>query len=182
MKARFYLSHVILAGGLFLSSCSKDVSELPATTQTGANTFGAKVDGEFWTPQQFGPITANNLLEVNATGLGDFIIHARNFAQSPNESEFEIGLKHVTGTGTYLLNQNTGTYPNQSASYGYFVKRKLTPTNEWITSSAQTGSVELTRFDTAAHIISGTFQFNAGSVDNTANPIAVTEGRFDLKY
>jgi hypothetical protein len=41
--------------------------------------------------------------------------------------------------------------------------------------------VVVTRFDTVNNIISGTFDFTAGSIDNTADPITVTEGRFDIK-
>ena len=37
-----------------LASCKKDVDELPPATQTGAHTFGAKVNGEFWVPQGWG--------------------------------------------------------------------------------------------------------------------------------
>ena len=33
---------------LFLGSCKKDVTELPPATQTGANTFGAMVDGKMF--------------------------------------------------------------------------------------------------------------------------------------
>ncbi len=56
----------IITGCLFLCvlfSCKKDVAELPPATETGANTFGAKVNGELWVPQGFGSIPANNILE-----------------------------------------------------------------------------------------------------------------------
>ncbi|MBK8748949.1 MAG: hypothetical protein IPM04_14255 [Saprospiraceae bacterium] len=36
-------------------ACKKEVEELPPATQTGANTFGAKVDGQFWVAKGFGP-------------------------------------------------------------------------------------------------------------------------------
>ena len=50
---------------LFLfTACKKEITELPPATQTGANTFGAKVNGEFWIPQGFGPIPANDILEA----------------------------------------------------------------------------------------------------------------------
>jgi hypothetical protein len=163
-----------------LASCKKDVTELPPATQTGANTFGAKVNGALWVPQGFGPFTANNILVPRLLG-NNFFLTAQNFASSPNESEFDIAIMNVTGTGTFLLNENT-SYPSSTHSYGYYVKRNLTPINEWLTSSTNTGAVTITRFDTSARIISGTFQFNGGEINNDAPVLNVTEGRFDVKY
>ena len=163
----------------FLIACKKEVTELPAATQTGAHTFGAKVDGNFWVPQGFGPIPASDILEARMTGTTHLMINARNFASSPNETEFEILVADITGPGTYLLN-NTVSRPS-SLSYGYYVKRNLTPQNEWLTSSTSTGSVTITKLDIVNKIVSGSFQFSALNIYNTPQPLSVTEGRFDIK-
>ena len=165
---------------ILFASCNKEVQELPPATQTGANTFGAKVDGEFWVPKAFGPINANTILEVRILGGQDYHIHARNFASSPTETEFEFFLTGVTAPGTYLLNTNVN-YPSLSASFGYFIKRKLTPLNEWITSSSHTGSVTITKVDLTTRIIAGTFQFTAADINDPSKQITISEGRFDLK-
>ena len=155
------------------------MEELPAATQIGANTFGAKVDGKFWVPQGFGPFPANDILIARMTGTTHLQINAKNFASSPNETEFEILVTGITGPGTYQLNNNVSL--PASTSYGYYVKRNFTPENEWLTSSTNTGSVTITRLDIAARIVSGTFQFNAMNIYNTPQLLTVTEGRFDLK-
>ncbi len=165
---------------LLTTACKKEVTELPPSTQTGANTFGAKVNGQIWGPQGFGPIPANDILEARLMPNKDIIINARNFASSPNEFEFEIYLKNVTAPGAYQLNQ-TVPYPTSAANYGYYVKRNLTPKNEWITSATNTGVVNITRIDSVAMIVSGTFQFNALNLYNNPEPLTVTEGRFDIK-
>jgi hypothetical protein len=166
---------------LFLfTSCKKDIDALPEATQTGANTFGAKLNGEFWGPQK-GIINNVPIVEARYTGTGGVFINARNFKSSPTETEFEIYIASISAPATFLLNQNTDIYPNQNASYGYYIKRKIIPEGEWITSSLHTGSVTITRYDTANKIISGTFEFTAGSIDNSADAITVTEGRFDVK-
>jgi hypothetical protein len=172
---------ILLAAAVFFTSCKKEVDALPEATQTGANTFGARLDGDFWIPQKFGIAPTAPLLEARYTGTNGIFINARNFSSSPTETEFEIYLKNITGTGVFQLNQQTNKYPQESASYGYFIKRKFMPLNEWITGPQHTGTVNVTKFDTQNHIISGTFSFNAGSVDNTAAAISVTEGRFDVK-
>ncbi len=172
---------IILSFLLVLFSCKKDVEALPDATQTGANTFGARVNGALWIPQGFGVVPTAPLLEASYSGNNAIIIHARNFSSSPNEVEIEIYLRNATKPGTYLLNQTTAHFPNQSASYAYYVERKFTPTNEWITNNQYTGKVEVTRLDTVNNIISGTFEFDAINLYNTPQPIAITDGRFDVK-
>jgi len=163
---------------VLLASCKKEVSELPPATQTGANTFGAKVNGVLWAPQGFGSFPANDILEARMSGH-DITINARNFSSSPNETEFQLTIFNVTAPGTYQFNTDV-IHPNGTASYGYYVKRNITPQNEWLTSSIYTGSVNITRIDDVNMIVSGTFQFDAGSIYNS-DVLHVTEGRFDVK-
>ncbi|HUR66108.1 MAG TPA: DUF6252 family protein [Chitinophagaceae bacterium] len=171
---------IICTAILFFSSCKKETKELPPATQTGANTFGLKINGEMWVPKGFAGIPDADLLTARLLDH-TLIIKAQNFSASPTETEFELHLVNVTSTGTFLLNTDY-TYPNALINYAYHLKRRLTPLDEWVTSAAQTGSITLTRFDTTARIVSGTFQFNAENDLNAAQTISVTDGRFDIKY
>lgn len=164
--------------GLGLASCYKTLTELPPATQTGANTFGAKVDGKLWAPAGFGAIPANDILETHY-GSGYLIINARNYASSPTESEFEIQIINLNGPGTYTL--SASGYPDYNNNYGYYVLRRFTPENEWITSGQYTGTVTITKIDSVNHFVSGTFDFQAINLYNSPQPIHVTEGRFDVK-
>lgn len=177
---RNFLTLSLLA--LLTFSCKKTITEddMPPATQTGANTFGARVNGTVWIPQGFGTIPASNLLEARMIG-NDLIITANNFSKSPNETGFEIRVIGVTAPGTFSLNTNV-THPSLVTSYAYYVKRNLTPQNEWVTSASYTGTVTITRFDASARIVSGTFQFNALNLYNTPEPLAITDGRFDVKF
>jgi len=176
MKNIFILFSIVF----ILASCKKTIDALPEPTQTGANTFGLKLNGEFWVPQKFAGISAP-ILKAQLTGPNDLMITAQNFALEPKESQFNLYVKNITGPGIYTLNQNTDIYPNSSVSYAYYVKRKINPLNEWITSSQYTGTVTITKWDLEHMIISGTFEFNAGSIDSSEQPITVTDGRFDVK-
>lgn len=178
MKNQFLILSLL---AFAIASCKKEINELPQATDTGAHTFGAKVNGVMWKPQGFGPFPANDILESTVAG-NDIQIWARNFASSPNETEFYLLIKDVTGTGTYSFNQNIPSHPYPNTSYGYYVKRKMTPLNEWITSSSHTGTVTITRFDKINRIASGTFQFEAMNMYNTPELLSVTEGRFDVKF
>ncbi len=162
------------------TSCSKDIIELPAATQTGEHIFGCKLDGVFWVPEGFGIVPTAPLLE--ARFIDDNIkINARYFATSPTESEFEIYLKNVTEPGVYPLNKKVSIYPNQTESYAYHIKRKITPLDQWVTNANYTGVVHITKVDRVNKIVSGTFEFRAESMSNPGEFITVTEGRFDIK-
>jgi len=161
-------------------SCQKKVDELPPATQTGANTFGVKVNGELWVPSS-SILPGASKLEARYLPNHGLIINARNLASSPTESEFEIYLQNLDGTGTYQLNSSTALYPSMSASYAYYVLRKINPINEWMTSPQYTGVVNITLNDTINHIVSGTFEFTALNQSGPADVLHVTEGRFDVK-
>ena len=163
-----------------LFSCKKEVTELPAATQTGANTFGCKLNGDFWVPAGFGIVPTAPTLEARF-GSTDLYINARNFSSSPTESEFEIFIKDATHTGSYTLNTGAGYPTTFTSNYAYYVHRRINPDNEWITASPYTGSVTITKIDSINHFVSGTFQFQAINIYNSPQPINVTEGRFDVR-
>lgn len=164
----------------FFASCKKEITNLPDETQTGAGTFGAKINGENWGPLKAGILPTAPILESHYGADQSIFINAQNFSHTPIETEMEIYVKHLTGPGTYSLNQTTEAYPNESASYAYYVKRNLNVEDEWITSASATGQVVVTRYDSASRIVSGTFQFTAAAHYGSA-PVTVTEGRFDVQ-
>jgi hypothetical protein len=172
----------ILASLLILTGCKKSVDALPDATQTGANIFGLKLNGQYWVPQKFAGINAPILnAQLSGSNLTDLIITAQNFASEPTETQFNLYIKNITGPGSYQLNETTNIYPGSSSSYAYYVKRKINPLNEWMTSAQNTGTVTITKWDMSNKIVSGTFEFNAGSSDAGAGTVSVTDGRFDVK-
>lgn len=165
---------------LLFAACTKTVEQLPEPTQTGANTFGAKVNGENWGPLKAGVLPASNLLEARYSGNNSIVINARNFSRAPIETEMEIYIQNVTAPGVFLLNQDTERYPYQSANYALYEKRNITIEDEWKTSSTATGQVTVTRIDTINHIVAGTFSFNT-QPRYGGTPVTVTDGRFDIR-
>jgi hypothetical protein len=176
---RTSLAFYFILISLGLLSCKKEVSALPSATQSGANTFGCKIDGKFWVPAGFGIVSTAPTLEARITG-SDLYINARDFSSSPTESEFEFFIKDLAGTGNYTLSTGA-SHPDYSNSYAYYVHRRVTPDNEWVTTSPYTGTVTITKIDSVNHFVSGTFEFRAINLYNTPQPINVTEGRFDVK-
>lgn len=180
---RQFMKNLILVAALAvvcLTSCQKQISSLPEQTQTGANTFGAKIDGSLWGPIGFGIVPTAPILEARFGGNNSIFINARNFGAEPTETEMELYLQNVQKPGMIYLNQNTSYYPSQSASYGYFIKRKVTPLDTWMTNSTLGGWVNISKLDIENKVISGTFEFQAQGQNGSPN-ISVTEGRFDVK-
>jgi hypothetical protein len=165
---------------VMLNSCKQEIKSLPEPTQTGANTFGAKVNGENFGPLGGGILTKPSL-EATHTFDSSILINARNFSRTPVEFEMEIFIKNVNAPGTYTLNQNTEVAPGQSASYAHYLRRNINITDEWITSSGATGHVRVSKIDWINYIVSGTFEFTANARYGSA-PITVTEGRFDVRF
>ncbi len=163
-----------------ITSCKKEIKSLPEPTQTGANTFGAKVDGENWGPLKAGIVPTAAILEARYSADSSVFINARNFSRSPIETEMEIYLKNVISPGVYPLVVATEAYPSHSGSYGYYVKRNISVIDEWITGPQANGEVVITKIDRTANIISGTFRFTANARYGSA-VITVTDGRFDVK-
>ena len=131
---------------------------------------------------KFGIVPTAPILEARYDGQRTLMINARNFASSPNETEMEIYLNNVTGPGTYQLNKATSTLPGATANYAYYVKRRITPENEWMTNAHYPGTVTITRLDAANKIVAGTFEFKAINKENAPEPLTVTEGRFDISW
>ncbi|HYO20829.1 MAG TPA: DUF6252 family protein [Flavisolibacter sp.] len=177
MKNTILLLSIAMIG---IAGCKKEIKSLPEPTQTGANTFGAIVGGENWGPLKAGALPTLPVLEARFSADSSVFINARNFSRTPTETEMEIYLKNLRGPGVYPLNQLTGAYPGHSASYAYFLRRKITVEGEWITGPDATGQVQVTKIDWDARVISGTFSFTANAT-NGSGSLTVTDGRFDVK-
>ena len=166
---------------LFLLSvnCSKkNEDKLPPATQAGANTFGCLIEGKAWIPTGGGIGSG-----INATRGGFFQDAAGKLniyiAASYYHDGIEIYLKHITSTGTFYVNSNTGVKPNVifPESYGaYFIDGE----EEYVTDATHTGSVKITYADTTLGIVSGIFEMQLYQ-KTTGKLINITQGRFDYK-
>ncbi|MBN8685064.1 MAG: hypothetical protein J0L99_20620 [Chitinophagales bacterium] len=156
-----------------------DYNVLPPATQEGLNTFGCKVNGKVWVPRVqlywsiLRPIDAN-VSEKNGTGGGAITCRLVAPDQKLDEwmsmyigdSFFQTGKYCAISDGCYLLYHSSDNKQYSS-----------------IYNANADNCVTITRIDSAANIISGTFEFIVykDSV-NLNNKIEITEGRFDLKY
>jgi hypothetical protein len=182
-----------------LSSCKKNTSnnpidELPAATQTGANTFGCLINGQAFTPgggDGFGSPTLAGTYQyaystpvplgmpLNPYSGYIFDIEARDMRNSCSITGigFAVDSIQVQQGYTYILqSEEAGT---GDAGYQYL---NCSGTDNWFKTSDTTtrGQLYLSRFDLSNKIASGTFWFNV--LDNNGDTIKITDGRFDVHF
>jgi hypothetical protein len=163
---------------LLLTNCKKSgVSPdgLPAITQTGANTFGAKVNGKVFLPRaNFGGASKLTVSYNKGQSL--------QISGSDNKANPLISIDF--GAGGLTLNSGD-VLPLKSfdaSGDGIGVQYVLIDGNvdNYTVVSGTPGKITILKLDEANRIISATFSFEA--VNKTGDKVSVTDGRFDLKY
>ncbi|MCW3073456.1 MAG: hypothetical protein JWP69_525 [Flaviaesturariibacter sp.] len=158
-------------------SCTKNkVSEaqLPPITQTGANTFGCLVNGKVWLPEGYISPTPNYRLTVDPNfSQGDFLLRVyRVYSTSPLKGEnIYFGCDSIKNTGTYILT-STSRFKVGWAQSEYGIEAIDT-------SVYKKGYLKITRYDLAAGIFSGEFEFIMKK--QGYDTLRITQGRFDKK-
>lgn len=163
--------------------CKKDklpVDQLPAATQSGANTFGCLVDGQAFTPTKkyiynysfnygYDPSYGLSIDAINDNRDADYLGHIYVDLQIPNLIEgntYTLTDYNIAGKGGAKYTDISGP-GNINGNYE--------------TNSQMGGSLTVTKFDLARKIISGTFLFKATDMTNNKT-VNVTNGRFDLTF
>lgn len=165
--------------------------QLPAETQSGANTFGCLVNGKLFFPRDGVPSVASNGtpkgLEVigSPTGFDYREIEASNFKDGKPINYFTLHLQSLNslGTGVYNLKQSNFKRGLDGIMDNYFLIRAFDYNEgiwKWYGSYDGSGKITITRYDSTNFIISGTFSGKVRTEDGN-NEIEITQGRFDIK-
>ena len=170
---------------LLLTQCSKcktddpapaapnPVDMLPPATQTGQRTFGCLLNGQPWNPAG-NPFAAPVFsAEYYQNRLGVSCRRAFNNSNGSviSNQSMEFAIDSVVGPKIYILDDATK----------YVLKYNDYVTNcQYATGNGMTATVELTRFDPVARIVSGTFFFTLEKPG--CGRVVVTDGRFDSRF
>ena len=170
----------ILFCGLLVCGCKKE-TPLPQATQTGANTLGCRINGKSWVAEDSDE-PFNRAFGVEGGYQGAIIDSIRNciwIRSRRNDRTFlHLFVRKVNRLGVYPLNLSTDARPGALVPYSYGLY--YGSSKEFMTGPGHTGSVTVTRADTANGIVSGTFEFT-GYDPQTKQTISITEGRFDAR-
>ena len=176
--------YVMLVMFASCKSCKKEINLLPDETQTGANTFGCLVDGKAWIPTGLSTVPATKPVSGGyISALPPIYFNTTNVwlrTYKDDGTSFVLYLRNVDKIGTYPLNFDTQSaptnlYPQNCAE---LIRYSNSSSENYITTSVYTGSVEITRADPINLLLSGRFSFTG--VSNTGKTINVTDGRFDI--
>jgi hypothetical protein len=161
---------------LMFSQCECDDSinkkeELPAITQTGANTFGCLVNEKLWLPKgNYG--TANLDVSYDPTYEGGSLDVSAYRITGDVDQFMVLGGINISTTGQY----NLSIVEN---SPGALFKDHLTGCSYIEPQDRVSGSFTISRLDLENAIISGTFEFTLAKAG--CDTIRVTQGRFDMR-
>ncbi|QTD37418.1 hypothetical protein JL193_15195 [Polaribacter batillariae] len=187
----FFLKTVLFIFAFTLSNCEKNDPEeqLPPITQTGANTFGAIVDGRAFTPADSFSTTPGT---PKFKGLQVYV--GNNFKTSNGDDKWTIS------TGNFKINPSIYLYiyiPSlKDLSTNYIVDSSdgledsdlsnahiychINGNNNTYLSTVNSGIIEFTRLDIANGIYSGTLSVKLKNKDDENDIIEITNGRFDI--
>ncbi len=169
-------------------SCKKNHTSsdtLPPITQTGANTFGCKINGVVWVPYfECSSFTGScsemktNFLYPSANLLPlSFQVGVERSNKVNNEGSFyianlnfgQLSSTTISGTGNVFDSLYVSCVYNNIAydNYGFPGQAQITGDN-----------FTITKLDTANKIMSGVFNF---TLHTTNDSLVITDGRFDFK-
>jgi hypothetical protein len=169
-------SALLLVTFFTFSHCKKkDVPQLPPETETGAMTFGCKINGEIFVPQD-GRGRSGLRVEYVNLGIGPeggWYLSIPAVNQVPANS---IGISIVTDSLLVLegMNYQFGVTKG-SAKARYYVGLDNYPIG-----FNDKGSLFVKKHDLSQRILSCTFSFTA--TNSTGIKVNITEGRFDIRY
>jgi len=146
---------------------------LPPITQEGKNTFGCLINGKVYLPKGFEQNHPSFEMIVDPTFNGN--LNVRTFRKENGVTQsFGFTCYSVIGIGTFEL-------PGQI--YPLYAK-DINSNNCYYVSSNnnfRSGRVNITRYDLANGIISGTFEFKLYDDQISCDTIYIKQGRFDKK-
>ena len=181
-----FIFGLLLSGCIKTDMCGEPVSGsvldnldslgLPPATTTGENTFGCLVNGEPWLPLKrniFGTLSYQIDFSTGTSSPGYFTCLMVQSYDSL-ESYIQFSVLDVFNEGIYF---NTDLTDGGEFSSDGDIN---IDTSYEIDLSYQESEVIITRLDSIAEIISGTFNLRYIKVTDS-DTLMVTEGRFDLK-
>lgn len=176
---------VIFLCSLF-AACKKDKTEpselstLPPSTQTGANTFGCLVNGKAWVAQRNDCsifCDANFKIFYDASYGGSVSLISYFIDIKNNRNEKIVLSFDSTNYKNIFIFQNK--FDTKCAFTNYASSNNCTDLHSIDSSTVALGKIQLSRYDLSNGIISGTFEFTLYKTG--CELINITDGRFDKK-
>lgn len=171
LKYTFFIFSLLFIAG----SCKKDI--LPTASQKGANTFGCKINGAVFIPHDvYTYPTDPGILATYNDSTKEFKI-STDEPRNTNQNGLQRGVFLDVINPHIGINNFSGKNSGSLSINIYYQPAQYYQTNDTIN-----GTMNITRFDVIAKIISGTFSFDAPAKFGSTGIAHITEGRFDVTY
>lgn len=166
---------------------SSPQEQLPAATQTGANTFGCMVDGKLFYPRDGTPSVGSGAKAIiwwGSPSSYDYSeLDVNNFKDGKPVNNFIMHLQdiHTIGIGEYVWKESNFKNGIDGLMQNYLFIRAFDYSNntwKWYGSYENSGKTIITKYG-GQPIISGTFSGKLKSQDGNSE-ISITNGRFDI--
>ena len=185
MKPQSFLIYFFTLTFLTASMCKKKpvdpIDQLPAETQTGANTFGCLVNGKVFLPKgpSLSPILTCYYQYIYSPSPSGYVFQIAGYDKSDGDNRYSIVLlidsvKIQQGQMIPIKKTERG-----KASGTYYVSINLI-SNDFFTTDISAGFLFIKKLDETNQIVAGTFWFNA--VNSNGDAVKITDGRFDMHY
>ena len=175
---------LLLALCSIFAGCKKENTnteeQLPPETQTGAYTFGCKVDGKIYTARVKEGLLADQFVWYNISA-SDSTIHVE-VSSSKAKFKFDFGIKYTGNVGIYLAK----TYPYMATFQDESNGTIPEASNTYETNTNHVGRINIKFFNGSLNPVhpgnklSGTFEMDA--INAQGKVIHITEGRFDIGF
>lgn len=171
MSQLLCLSLLVLMGCKLSSDSSDPVEQLPPITQEGKNTFGFRLNGSIWKPKGYNG-TPNLDATYDPGFQGGTLGVSAYFKDNNTDQVIAFSGSNITSTGKYTILGAGFVSPGALFKDNREMCSYIDP------SDSATGHFIITKLDTSAGIVSGTFEFTFSK--SGCSTIAATEGRFDI--
>lgn len=179
-----YLLFIVL---LTTNACKKEtlhsgpIPEMPAYTETGANTMAYRVNGRLVIAKSDlndGKGVQGNRFELTYPDKGHIFFCDGQFIRENYYETIFLSIEHVSDTGIYELRLGSEEDFNVGQ---YRVGRNSSAYKSFSTTNMHRGKIHITKLDTVNKIISGKFDFQAAYFWGIET-VSITDGQFDIKY
>ena len=148
--------------------------QLPAATQTGANTLGCLVNGQPWTPQgNNGSSNYSISYDPNPYGVLDLTTYRYQQTPTDNFQSLNLLVRELRGPKTYDMRDLALTHVSW---YDRIIGCDMSSDG---VGTYHKGTLTITKLDLQAGIISGTFEFTLAKPG--CDTVRVNNGRFDKR-
>ncbi|GAB3233296.1 hypothetical protein GCM10027346_21170 [Hymenobacter seoulensis] len=172
---------------LLTTGCKKEKTELerlPSATQEGKNTAGFLLDVKAWIPEWNSSYSTNSPVDASwkKTKVGRTLRLGFSRLNDRERLDMDFFIPDVQKAGTYSFNQQANLILGDlNPSYAMYVIQRPVPLRAFYTGPSATGTLIISRFDTMAHIVAGTFNLTVQEETSTETH-QLTQGRFDLTF